>query len=209
MHPADVVRSRDLVLVDIRTPEERRSSAGFIPASLALPASSWNSTDATLSMLGTLDDVRGLVVHCTSGRRSESAHEALSKQTALPVFNLEGGLLAWEAEGLPVCRVRQEAVEGLESILDYRRHLLSCVVGVNAELSLDRGTSPEPCRVLTECFRRAHVSWDEPSIDGLYRVLDWCAVATFRAGGQLHSIKDNLVDMVGLLEALERRLTSP
>jgi rhodanese-related sulfurtransferase len=204
MLPADVVRRRDLVLVDIRETVERRApETGFLPASLALPPASWSSTEGTLAMLGTLDDVRGIVVHCLSGRRSEEARAILSKRTPLPIFDLEGGVLAWEAEGLPVCRVLREPVDPPKSLIDYRRHLLACFVGANAELALDRGMSPEPDRVLAECFRRARVPWEEPTIAGLYRVLDWSGVAMFRAGGRLRDIADNLVRMHAILRTIE------
>ena len=31
-------------------------------------------------------------------------------------------------------------------------------------------------------------AWDAPTVDGLYDVLDWAGVATFRAGGKLGKI---------------------
>lgn len=211
MRPADVVRSRDLVLVDIRGEDERRSEMGFLPASLAFPPSSWDDCAGTLAMLDTLDEVRGLVLYCTSGRRSAEALVGLSARTRLPLFGLDGGLLGWEAEGFPVCRPASPPSSlrgGLGAPTDplaFRRHLLACVVGVNAELALDHGATPEPCRLLHECFRRADVRWDAPTVDGLRRVLDWCAVASFRAGGDLDAIADHLTHMVATLASLAER----
>ena len=46
-----------------------------------------------------------VVLYCASGVRSQSAALALNKQAPeLEVYTLEGGLQAWEREGLPVVK---------------------------------------------------------------------------------------------------------
>ena len=202
LHPADFAARRDLVLVDLR-PTSERSEVGFLPASLSLPRSTWDDAEATLVELAALENVNAIALYCTSGRRSLEARAALEERSAIPVWNLEGGFLAWAAAGLPVCRVSKAPAEHPRSVLEYRRHLLACFVGANAELALDKGARAEPYQMLLECFERAGVPWEEPTIDGLYRVVDWAAIATFRAGGNLADIAENVGGMVSMLRALE------
>lgn len=204
LQPADFATRRDLVLVDLRPASERRSEVGFLPASLSLPKATWDDAEPTLVELAALDDVKAIALYCTSGRRSAEARESLEKQSALPVWNLEGGVLAWEAAGLPVCRLSKAPPDFPRSVLEYRRHLVACFVGANAEIALDSGARAEPYEMLLGCFERAGVPWEEPTIDGLYRVLDWAAVTTFRAGGSLADIAENVGGMVTMLRALER-----
>jgi hypothetical protein len=52
-------------------------------------------------------------------------------------------------------------------------------------------------------LRARGVPWEEPTIDGLYRVVDWASIATFRAGGNLADIAENVGGMVAMLRALE------
>ncbi|NUO51403.1 MAG: hypothetical protein HOV80_21320 [Polyangiaceae bacterium] len=203
LQPADFATRRDLVLVDLR-PTSERAEVGFLPASLSLPRSTWGDAEAPLAELAALDDVSAIALYCTSGRRSLDARAALEALSAIPVMNLEGGFLAWEAAGLPVCRVSKPPAEHPRSVLEYRRHLLACFVGANAELALDQGARAEPYQMLLDCFERAGVPWEEPTIDGLYRVLDWASIATFRAGGNLADIAENVGGMVAMLRALEQ-----
>ncbi|ANK12705.1 rhodanese-like domain-containing protein [Erythrobacter neustonensis] len=49
-----------------------------------------------------LSDGREVVLYCRSGRLSAIAGERLAAVTGAPVVHLDGGLIAWEAAGLPV-----------------------------------------------------------------------------------------------------------
>lgn len=195
MLPVEASSRRDLILVDIRSPMERATS--FLPASLSLTLSAWTPMQRTLDLLETLDgEVKGLVVHCTSGVRSKKLRETFADETSLPVYDLEGGLRAWEAEGLPVCRLDPKKAEPLESLLEYRDLLLRRVSG-------ERATAP--CPVLAECFRRARVRWDAPTVEGLYSVLDWVGIAAFHKGEQRCNVAEHLVGMYARLRSLDRR----
>ena len=197
MHPAEVVCRPDLVLVDLRCPTERSSAQGFLAPSLSLPLSAWTEMQRTLDLLETLDDVKGIVVHCTSGGRSKKLRATFADETSLPVFDLEGGIRAWEASGLPVCRVRAEPVDRVfDGVLDYRRDLLARVSGERAAV---------PCPLLSECFRRARARWDAPTVESLDRVLNWIGVATFREGGHLRDVAEDLVGMYMRLRTLDKR----
>jgi rhodanese-related sulfurtransferase len=50
---------------------------------------------------GTLDRARPVVFYCRSGSRSAMATEAFA-QAGFDAHNMAGGMLAWEAAGLPI-----------------------------------------------------------------------------------------------------------
>lgn len=81
------------VMLDVRTPLERK--LGKIPGSQGLPlaelAKRWES----------LPKDKPIICYCESGSRSQQAAEFLAEK-GLEVYNLAGGLSAWQAAGLPV-----------------------------------------------------------------------------------------------------------
>jgi rhodanese-related sulfurtransferase len=206
--PVEVARRRELLLIDIRPLWERRSELGFLPASIALPLA--GEPGEQLTQLEALGHTTGLVLSCASGRRSGQAWEALRGAASFPIHHLEGGQLAWEAAGLPVCRVARETADCPADVMAFRRHLIACFVAENTEVALDhRRAEVAPYQGLLACFQAAGVPWEQPTIEGLYRVLDRAGVATFQAGGDLRHIARNLSEMHALLGALERAAARP
>ena len=49
-----------------------------------------------------LNKERTYLVHCRSGARSQTALKALQKLGFLKLYHLDGGIMAWEKEGLQV-----------------------------------------------------------------------------------------------------------
>ena len=49
-----------------------------------------------------LDKERTYLVHCRSGARSQTAMKALQKLGFLKLYHLDGGMMAWQKEGLQV-----------------------------------------------------------------------------------------------------------
>lgn len=94
---ARIAAKKAVVLMDVRTPEE--FAAGHIEGALN---SDWNSQ-------GFLDDVSRqlqgsrpkLAIYCRSGRRSAAAADALCA-AGYRVYNLSGGIVAWQEAGRPV-----------------------------------------------------------------------------------------------------------
>lgn len=83
--------SNDAVLVDVR--EQAEWDAGHLAGATLLPL-------ATVSA-ASLPSASGkkLVIYCRSGRRSQTACEIVySQNPRLDVYNLEGGILAWDGE---------------------------------------------------------------------------------------------------------------
>lgn len=91
----------DVLLVDVRSPEER--SSGCIAGSINVPRGALESS---------LDVLRGraqrIVVYCESGARSALAASALYQLGFEDVAHLDGGLEAWHATGHVLAWVEPE-----------------------------------------------------------------------------------------------------
>ncbi len=105
MRTVDAERARqwlergEAVLVDVREPAEFR--AAHIRGALSLPLDKVHP--------GALPQLNGrrLVVQCQKGGRGARACDLLAAAApALELYNLDGGLEAWAAAGLPVVRGR-------------------------------------------------------------------------------------------------------
>jgi len=99
----------DLVLVDVRSPEE--FADGHIPGARLIPLPEFESA------LDDLDADRLHVFYCHSGVRSLYAARLAAEARSLPALNLQGGILAWRGEmldGMPAIHVFQ----GAESVHD-------------------------------------------------------------------------------------------
>lgn len=88
------IHSNEAFVIDVREPAEY--SAHNIKGSALI---SLGKIDTAI-----IDDVgnKKIILHCHSGRRSMQACEKLLKQNNhLELYNLEGGILAWEKAGYP------------------------------------------------------------------------------------------------------------
>ena len=88
------------VVLDVREPEEFVGELGHVAGSLLV---SLDSLERRLPKLEGYHD-RTVVVVCRAGARSASACAILRRAGFRRVHNLEGGMLAWAAAGLPVQR---------------------------------------------------------------------------------------------------------
>lgn len=84
----------EILLIDVREPGEHKSE---------------HIEGAKLIPLGEISHEKlpgkshPIVIHCNSGRRSEQACRKLLEQDAnLDIYSLEGGIVSWKNEGLPV-----------------------------------------------------------------------------------------------------------
>ena len=89
---ADEAARDGAVLLDVREPEE--FDAGHAPGARCVPLG---------EIAGRIDELRGapVICVCRTGSRSGFAADALIA-AGMDAANLEGGMLAWAAEGLPV-----------------------------------------------------------------------------------------------------------
>jgi rhodanese-related sulfurtransferase len=92
------------VLVDVREPNE--FVAVRVPGAMLLPTSSFAARIAELPV------DRPLLVMCRTGIRSAAVTGYLARTGRAGVFNVTGGMDAWERAGLPVRRGAVQPGEG-------------------------------------------------------------------------------------------------
>ncbi len=79
----------DLVILDVRTPEE--VAQGHIDKAKNIDY----KADSFESIINELDKNQKYLVYCRSGRRSAAAAEIMTKAGFTDVTNMKGGYLAW------------------------------------------------------------------------------------------------------------------
>lgn len=84
----------DAQLIDVRTPEEYDEV--HIDDAMNID---WNG-DNFEEEAGTLDKTKPVYVYCRSGKRSAAAAEKMRAMGFTTVYDLRGGILAWEQSGL-------------------------------------------------------------------------------------------------------------
>lgn len=97
----------EAVLVDVREPAEH--AAAHIKQATLLPLSQV-ATDRLPETKG-----KTLVIHCLKGGRGQTACQTLLAQNPeLEIYNLEGGITAWSAAGLPTHSTTQTPILPLD-----------------------------------------------------------------------------------------------
>jgi rhodanese-related sulfurtransferase len=90
---AELARDGGAQLVDVRNPDEHE--AGHIAGDRLIPFNELKDRAATL------DQTRPVVLYCRGGDRSAAAVQAL-RASGWDAYSIDGGLLAWHDEGLPL-----------------------------------------------------------------------------------------------------------
>ncbi len=90
---AELLAQEDVQLIDVRTPEEYE--AGRIAQGRLIELAD------LAAHADELDRDRPVVFYCRSGSRSAMATTAFA-QAGFEAHNMEGGMLAWAAAGLPM-----------------------------------------------------------------------------------------------------------
>lgn len=96
-----LINQQDAVVLDIRDDGERKG--GYIADSIHIPL---RQLGEQVSKLEKYRD-RPVVAYCRSGARSMSAASLLRRQGFEQVYNLAGGVMAWESEKLPLKRSKK------------------------------------------------------------------------------------------------------
>lgn len=107
---------KDAQLIDVRTPEEYKEKH-------LKNAVNMNINDAAFeSQIEKLDKSKPVFVYCLSGGRSTKAANLLAQKGFKDVFNMQGGIMAWSNEKLPLLIEKQNAANGM-GIKDYTAEL--------------------------------------------------------------------------------------
>lgn len=86
----------DALVVDVR--EASEYGAGHVLGAKNIPVARIDAAGADLAKR----KAKPVIVYCEKGDRSSAAASALRKQGFARVFNLAGGMKAWQDAGLPV-----------------------------------------------------------------------------------------------------------
>jgi rhodanese-related sulfurtransferase len=92
----ELTQEPGVVTLDVRTPEEY--AAGHLPNAVNLDVES----PTFAAGLAQLDPDATYAVYCRSANRSKVAMDQMSQAGIEDVQDLDGGIVAWQAEGLPV-----------------------------------------------------------------------------------------------------------
>ena len=84
------------ILLDVRTPEEYNE--GHLSGAINIDYKADNFEAA----LGQLDKDKPYYIYCKSGVRSGNTVTKMQKMGFTQVYNMDGGVEAWKAEGLPL-----------------------------------------------------------------------------------------------------------
>ena len=100
MKPRDLMAYLEIaerpVVLDVRSPEEY--AEGHVPGAVNVP---YDQIGARLDFLDAYRD-RGFVVYCRTGRRAGIAETVLIEAGFEHVWDLEGHMVAWMEQGLPL-----------------------------------------------------------------------------------------------------------
>lgn len=83
-----------LLLIDVRSPDEY--SSGHLPGAVSIPA------PTLVRHIDGIRQARDPVLYCNDSRLTQFAEQLLMRNGVAGFSHLEGGLNAWQAEGLPV-----------------------------------------------------------------------------------------------------------
>lgn len=182
----DVAKRRELRVIDIRPRCERWAGMGLIPGSV--------------SPRGTLDaEIRAhleigvpVVLTCLTGRRS------LGEALHFPggnVRSMEGGLLRWQAAGLPVLGADGDfnfianSTAKPPQLSQLKRALVACFVAEVIEAAEDDDV--DPMSLLDECFSLLGVDPEQHSVGELLQVVEWAAARSRELGNGYERIASN------------------
>ncbi len=101
MAATQLINHQDALVLDVR--EDSEFSEGHIINALHIPLGSLGGRIAQLEK----HREQPIVISCRSGNRSASACRMLKKKGFEKVYNLQGGILAWQNANLPVVTGRK------------------------------------------------------------------------------------------------------
>ena len=96
-----MINHQEAVVVDVRPAAD--FAKGHIINAINIPMNGFKNQIATL----TKHKDKPIIVNCRSGAQSSMACSQLRKEGFEQVFNLRGGIMAWEAASLPLTRKKR------------------------------------------------------------------------------------------------------
>ncbi len=90
--------NKDILLIDVRTPEEYAS--GHIENSVNIDYKADNFKE----LIAELDTNQDVYVYCKVGGRSNNSAKMMEKMGFKKIYDLEGGILQWEKEDFKIIK---------------------------------------------------------------------------------------------------------
>jgi rhodanese-related sulfurtransferase len=97
----ELINRRDAVILDVRPAAD--FAKGHIINAVNVPMNGFKKQIASLQK----HKGKPIVISCRSGSQSSAACQQLRKQGFEEVYNLRGGILAWESANLPLTRKKR------------------------------------------------------------------------------------------------------
>jgi rhodanese-related sulfurtransferase len=101
LQATEMINHQDAVVVDVRPAAD--FAKGHIINAINIPMNGFKNQIATL----TKHKGKPIILNCRSGAQSAMACSQLRKEGFEQVFNLRGGIMAWEAASLPLTRKKR------------------------------------------------------------------------------------------------------
>lgn len=96
-----MINQRDAAVIDVRPAAD--FAKGHIINAVNVPMNGFKKQTAALSR----HKDGPVIVNCRSGSQSQAACHVLRKEGFNEVYNLKGGIMAWEAANLPLTRKKR------------------------------------------------------------------------------------------------------
>ncbi len=97
----EMINHKDAAVIDVRPAAD--FATGHILNAINIPMNGFKNQMAVLGKY----KGKPIIVNCKSGGQSMAACEQLRKQGFEEVYNLKGGVLAWQAANLPLSRKKR------------------------------------------------------------------------------------------------------
>jgi rhodanese-related sulfurtransferase len=151
-------------VLDVRQPEEYTGSLGHLPGSELVPLS-------TLSQEAhNWDRQQPLLLVCRSGARGIAAARILTQLGFASLYNLSGGMLAWNEARLPVAH----GAEG--DLSSLKEEVFGCFVAMNG------GDAAVIEPMFRQIFSQVGARYDAPNAEEMGRVLEALKDAAIASG---------------------------
>jgi rhodanese-related sulfurtransferase len=129
-----IISMENVQILDVRTLEEYNT--GHLKESMQ---ADWYNQRQFEERIKSLDKTRPVYVYCLTGVRSEAATEMLIKNGFTSVFDLKGGLVAWNQAG--------KMLEGVTEVNQMSLKEYNTLVNLNGTVLVDFGAQwCPPCR---------------------------------------------------------------
>ena len=162
----------NLIILDVRT--QSKYDSGHIPNAALIPV------EELADRLGELDETKLILVYCQSGGRSAQASQVLVDNGYSQVYNLEGGIIAWQEAGAAVNHlpIIESLTASEDQVAPGSSCRIKCIASDPDEDELSYEWSTDGGRISGD---DSTITWNTPDAVGTYNIT---VVVTDGQGGE-------------------------